>query len=196
MFDTPRRPLLRTVPAALVGTGLAGVVDADGAEPTPVADGGGGTLAAAGADVRYLTRRRTTDVTPSGVDEVRIGPSEGHLLELQSVTASAPPVAAANSGRHAIEVGVAGGDLTILRGVASARQPLSFDGATWREADREAAPSGDVAGVLATRGLRFDDDVTLSVRYRNDTNATQTDARTVAVWGVERPVDGAAGTDA
>jgi hypothetical protein len=202
MPDVPRRPLLQSVPAALVGTALGGTATTTAAsDGRPVADGGRGAQAATGrdparTDVRYLTRERTTPVPPSDSDEIVIAASEGSILELQAITMSVEPVGPATSGRHAFEVGPAGTDIVIVRGAASNNRSLSFDGTTWRAADREATPSDEAAGALAARGLVVDDEQGLAVDYQNRTNAEQTSPRTVHVWAIEHAPPADDGDDA
>jgi hypothetical protein len=210
MPEVPRRPLLQSVPAALVGAGLASTAttaadpDPDpAADGQPVPDGGRGATASVGrvdparTDVRYLTRERTADVPSSERDAVAFTAREGALLEVQAITVSVDAIEPATTGSHAVEIGPeadgpgTGAGAVVLRGVSSNDRALSFDGVTWRAADREAVPGDEAAQLLATRGLVVDDDRGLVVSYHNRTNAVQTATRTVHLWAVEHTPDDA-----
>lgn len=140
-----------------------------------------------------MSREWTESVPPSDRAETVITAPSGSVLELQAVAVSADPVEAANAGHHALEVGLAGTDIAVTRGVASDNRSLWFDGTVWRAADRERTPGDETAQALATRGLVVDDDRGLAVEYHNKTNAAQTAPRTVQAWAVEyAPADGVA----
>lgn len=129
----------------------------------------------------------TTSIAANGsYNNVTITPNVGLIGYLNAIYANIPAVSGASSGSHTLVI-MAGtnSNLAILYITAPYNTPIQVAGLSVTSGTPR--PTTDTSIVNALTKFAFDNNLPLNVRYTNNTNAAQTNARTYNIQYILNP---------
>lgn len=129
--------------------------------------------------INYQDVSQTANVAAGASESVVVTAPVGAILRLRNLQMVAPGIGAATTGTQGIEVKPLN-KLQAIRGTNTYNAELKFDRSQWDTASTEQ-PGSKAAQVAAMKGLIADETSGIAINYRNDTDGTQTSARTYKV---------------
>lgn len=115
--------------------------------------------------------RDIPELAPGEDDQFGINAAEGSWIRIDSLEMEAPPLG--SSGVHGFEVHTRESEMVVLRIEADAGNGLWFQGVDWAVADRFHPGTYNMPQALDRAVGGSDPSDSISIRYYNDTDATQ-----------------------
>lgn len=136
--------------------------------------------------LEYDTSPATSVAANGGYNTVTITPNVGLIGYLNAIYANIPAVSGASSGSHTLVI-MAGtnSNLRTLYITAAYNVPIQIAGLSVTSGT--PTPTTDTSIVNALTKFAFDNNLPLNVRYTNNTNVAQTNARTYNIQYILNP---------
>lgn len=147
----------------------------------PGSQGSGQTVAVSNRpEIHQFNLNQTADVASGGSQQTDLFAPSGSIYKVRGHFFRADPPSTAASGGHEVFLG-ATNSVGMLKGLSNYNTKLHWVCSRWKSADTEQAPSGEAAAIEALRSVRATENESLYYNYRNNTDVTQTNNRTISI---------------
>lgn len=124
----------------------------------------------------FVDASSNTTVAAGANETITIQPPEGKIWKIRQAKLKVAPPAGATSGNHRLKVGTYTHDTYAIYGSSPYDSYLSFLSGEWESASAKFPSNSDGARLS---NIVFSYDCPLIIRYENDTDVEQTNARTI-----------------
>jgi hypothetical protein len=146
----------------------------------PGTDGGGQTVATnQRPNLKTVELDSDTEVAAAASELTEVYAPNGAIWSVVGAKIKVDPDSDATTGIHEFRIRPAGGKMSFLLGRSNYDTLLEFNYLNWNSADTISLPAGGAAQGQAIRQLRASEDKPIKIRYKNDTDATQENSRTI-----------------
>ncbi len=127
--------------------------------------------------VEWLFRTQTGNVSPGSSVSTEIYAPTGYIYEILFLRLQCSPPSGASTGTHSFFVSDTSYLSGILEGESTYDTELRYEYGYWMSANSYQYPTQEISQVMVLKGIYVDADTGLRIRYKNDTDVTQTNNR-------------------
>jgi len=127
--------------------------------------------------VDRASKPKGADIAPGGTETATFTPPAGELWEIQTMAFFASYVSGGSSGTHEISVR-APGSLKLIEGISQHSEDVQYKTGEWRSANQDQYPADPTTQHNIVNGIRISPGDSLTMKYINNTDATQDIGRT------------------
>lgn len=134
-------------------------------------------------EIESITQNQSGDLAAGGGEITEIYAPTGAVYQVTNAFLRGKAIGSATSGRHEIIVKSAGSNVMV--GGSVYNSVVEWDQGYWSTADERQYPPNEVVALQLMHNLRATENRPLGIVYKNNTDATQTQERSVSFDVIE-----------